>query len=128
MTDSETRKPGPPRLALGDASAVRRSLARIIRERFRGSIDSERFRDLVYGLNTLLGYDRHLADLRIEDRLNTLEAALVERDATKSKRIGPGALSAPESDLLPEDGAPAVSAQTAPVALESPEPRRRLRL
>jgi hypothetical protein len=73
MTDNEKKKSGPPRIALGDYRAARHSLARIIRLRFRKEIDSDLFRDLVYGLNALLGFDKFEKESALEKRLSDLE-------------------------------------------------------
>ncbi|HUX42733.1 MAG TPA: hypothetical protein VMV83_16315 [Rectinemataceae bacterium] len=75
MEIPETKKSGPPRLALDGPKTTRRTIARLIRLRFRGELASDVFRDCLYGLNTALGYDRLLADLRIEERLTAIEAA-----------------------------------------------------
>lgn len=76
MASASGKKSGPPRIALDSTQAARRSLARLARMRFRGELDSETFRDLIYGLSALLAFDRHLADLRIEERLANVEALL----------------------------------------------------
>jgi hypothetical protein len=73
------KKPGPPRLSLDGAKQTRGTLARLLRMRFRGEIDSILFRDMVYGLGCALGYDKLLADLRIEDRLSAIEAAIAAK-------------------------------------------------
>ena len=78
-TDTE-KKPGPPRLSLDGAKQTRATLARLLRLRFRGEIDSVLFRDMFYGLNVALGYDRLLADLRIEERMDALEAAIAAQE------------------------------------------------
>jgi hypothetical protein len=83
MAIDECKKPGPPRLALDGAAATRKTLARLLRLRFRGEIDTVLFRDMFYGLNVALGYDKLLADLRIEDRLTAIEAALAAKEGTK---------------------------------------------
>ncbi len=94
MAASETKQKGSPRLALNDHRAVRRTLTRLMRLRFAGSLDSELFRDLVYAANTVLQFDKLAADLRIESRLDELEAQLAERTANSrpDQRMGPGAL------------------------------------
>ena len=80
MALNETKKPGPPRLALDTPGATRKTIGRLIRMRFRGELVSDVFRDCLYGLNTALGYDRLLADLRIEERLDAIEARLAAKD------------------------------------------------
>jgi hypothetical protein len=62
------------RLALNDAKAARRSLARALRMRFRGEIDSATFRDMVYGLHCLLGFDKLQKETELERRMSELES------------------------------------------------------
>jgi hypothetical protein len=78
MASQDSKAKGPPRLGLDGAQATRKTLARLLRMRFRGELGSELFRDLIYGANTILGYDRLLADLRIEERLDALELQLAQ--------------------------------------------------
>ena len=66
------------RLPMKDHAAARRSLARVIRMRFAGEIDTKRYRDLVYGLSTLLSYFRLDIDCEYERRLEAIETALEE--------------------------------------------------
>jgi hypothetical protein len=73
MADNENKKMGPPRIALNDAAAARRSLSRVLRMRFRGELDSATFRDMVYGLNCLLGFDKLQKETEMERRLAGLE-------------------------------------------------------
>jgi type IV secretory pathway VirB10-like protein len=61
------------RLALNDAKAARHSLARIIRMRLRGELESDVYRDLVYGLNALLGFEKLQKETELEKRLTELE-------------------------------------------------------
>jgi len=67
---------GRRQLRLNSAEATRRSLARVVRLYDRGEIPDWRYRGLVYGINSLLGYWKLEADLRIEERLDELEARL----------------------------------------------------
>jgi hypothetical protein len=69
MTDNVKER----RLALNDAKAARHTLARVIRMRFRGELDSEVYRDLVYGLNALLGFEKLQKETELERRLAGLE-------------------------------------------------------
>jgi hypothetical protein len=41
--------------------------------RFRGEIDSATFRDMVYGLHCLLGFDKLQKETELEKRFNELE-------------------------------------------------------
>jgi hypothetical protein len=61
------------RLALNDYKAARHSLARVLRMRFRGELDSATFRDMVYGLHCLLGFDKLQKETELEKRLSDLE-------------------------------------------------------
>lgn len=101
MALGEDGKKGPPRLALDSAASTRKTLARLIRLRFRGELDSATFRDLFYGANTLLGYDKLLADLRIEERLDALEAALTENKKRPSRDERATSVVAPASTIAP---------------------------
>jgi hypothetical protein len=66
MADSENKKAGPPRIALGDYKAARNSLARILRMYFRKELDTEHFRNLCYGLNVLLSFDKFEKESQLE--------------------------------------------------------------
>ena len=68
------------RLGMRDHNAARLTLARLIRSYHRGEMESQTFRDLVYGFNTLLSYFKHAADLDIEKRLEAIENALSGKD------------------------------------------------
>jgi hypothetical protein len=48
-------------------------MARLIRYRNEGKIADGDYKTLVWGLAQLLGYWKHEADLRIEDRLQAIE-------------------------------------------------------
>ncbi len=71
------------RLGMRDHNAARLTLGRLIRMRLAGEISTELFRDLVYGLNLMLGFFKHGADLRIEDRLDQIEELLQEKKERK---------------------------------------------
>ena len=60
-------------------NAARLSLARLIRKRYSGEISTEVYRDLIYGLNLMLAYFKHGADLRVEERLDQIEELLQEQ-------------------------------------------------
>jgi hypothetical protein len=78
MATDDTKAKGAPRLALDSPKNARKTISRLCRMRFRGEIDSERFRDLVYALSTMRAYDALLADLRIDERLDLIEAQIKE--------------------------------------------------
>jgi len=59
---------------------ARLSLGRLIREYQRGELESQTFRDLIYGMNTLLAYFRHASELDIERRLDTIEDSIREKN------------------------------------------------
>jgi len=116
MESADKKVTGPPRLSLDGPLATRKTIARLVRLRFRGGIDSGTFRDCLYGLNTALGYDKLLADLRIEERLAEIEARLASRDARPSPAPAsrPAYAPAPAPDTAePEDE------EDAPTAAES---------
>ena len=96
--------PRKVRLVLDNASGVRKTIARIMRMRFRNEIDSLCFRDLIHAANTMLGYDRLEADLKIEERLNALEEAMSPE---------PGA-------MTPEPPAPIPASTVPPVPARKP--------
>jgi hypothetical protein len=73
MADNENKKAGPPRIALNDYKSARHSLARILRMYFRKEIDTEHFRNLCYGLNILLSFDKFEKETELERRLGELE-------------------------------------------------------
>ena len=64
------------RLTLNNTQAVRASLARIIRMTANDTLDPAKFRTLCYGMSQLLAMDKHLDDLRIEERLDDIEQRL----------------------------------------------------
>jgi hypothetical protein len=63
MANNDKEKKGAPRISLDSSKAARRSLARIIRMRFRNEIERETYRDLVYGLNILLSFDKQIPEV-----------------------------------------------------------------
>ena len=66
------------RLPMKTHDHARRTLARLMRAYHNGELESKKFRDLVYGLTTMLAYFKHAADLRIEERLEAIEDQLSE--------------------------------------------------
>jgi hypothetical protein len=93
MADSAKEK----RLALNDAKAARHSLSRIIRMRLRGELESDVYRDLVYGLNALLGFEKLQKETELERRLAGLES----KKGQIVLNISPG--EAAGLDLTPEE-------------------------
>jgi len=75
MSSGDAPKPagGSIRLKLSTREDARQSLARIIRLRAQGKMESDRFRDLCYGLAHLLGFFRLELDADVEKRLEILE-------------------------------------------------------
>ncbi|MAG13622.1 MAG: hypothetical protein CMN78_03385 [Spirochaetales bacterium] len=57
---------------------ARRTLARLMRAYHADELDEKKFRAMIYGFATLLGYFKHAADLRIEERLEAIEDQLSE--------------------------------------------------
>ncbi|MDA8409465.1 MAG: hypothetical protein M0001_03625 [Treponema sp.] len=72
-----------PRLSLDTPLNARKALGRLIRLRYQGKIESEMFRDIVYGFSSLINYDKLLADLRIEERLTAIENRTAAREASR---------------------------------------------
>ena len=68
------------RLGMKDHRSARLTLGRLIRQYHAGELESQTFRDLVYGFNTMLSYFKHAADLDIEKRLEAIENALSGKD------------------------------------------------
>jgi hypothetical protein len=67
-----------PRVPLRTHDSARRTLASFIRAYRRGELDKDLYRGLVYGMSALLGYFKLESDLRIEERLDAVEAAIAE--------------------------------------------------
>lgn len=65
-------------LRLRSLKSSRQTLARVLREYGRGTIDDATYRGLVWGLNNFLGYLRESGAEELEVRLKTLEAKLDE--------------------------------------------------
>jgi hypothetical protein len=82
MPDDATPSPRVLRLSLNSPRSVRGTLARLARMRVRGELDSLTFRDVVYGISTILAYDKHIADLRTEERLEAIEKALLAKESS----------------------------------------------
>ena len=55
---------------------ARQSLGRLIRSYQKGELDSQTYRDLIYGMNTLLGYYKLGLEADYEARLQAIESAL----------------------------------------------------
>ncbi len=66
----------PPQLRLNTPANARRSLARIIRMRAKDEITEADYKSIVYGISSMLGYFKLESDLRIEERIEALEARL----------------------------------------------------
>ena len=61
-------------------NAARLSLGRLIREYQREEIPSQTFRDIIYAMNTLLGFFKLDVEVKTEERLVALEDAEAERN------------------------------------------------
>ena len=59
--------------------SARHALGRLIRNYQAGQMESQTFRDLIYGMTLLLSYFKHEADLEIEKRLQDVEEALMDK-------------------------------------------------
>lgn len=69
-------------MRLSNAQNARGALASLINRREKGTIEDADYRALVYGLSQLLGYFKHIDDLRIEERLSRLEDAIENSQRT----------------------------------------------
>lgn len=58
---------------------ARLSLGRLIRQYQAEEIESQTFRDIVYAMNTLLGFFKLDVEVKVEERLIALEDAEAER-------------------------------------------------
>jgi len=72
-TGNGKREPIKRRLSLGNSGAARNSLCKLIRQRYNNSIDSALFCDLVYAINVLLGFDKHILESELNKRIEQLE-------------------------------------------------------
>ena len=61
------------------AGNARVALSSLLRKREKHAIDDADFRSLTYGFSVLLGYFKHLDDMRVEERLDAIEAELERR-------------------------------------------------
>ncbi len=66
------------RLGTKNHNSARQTLGRLIRSYHRGEMDSQTFRDLIYGMNAMLAYYRFDADLEIAKRLEIVEEAILK--------------------------------------------------
>ncbi len=64
------------RLPMRTHAEARRTLARIIRQHYRGELDDQKARTLGYLLNTMLAFFRLEMDARIENDIQKLTEAL----------------------------------------------------
>jgi hypothetical protein len=133
MADSVKEK----RLALNDYRAARHSLARVLRMRFRNEIDSATFRDMVYGLHCLLGFDKLQKETELEKRLTELEnrrggqsEVILMNPDQQDKRIlellekaGYTQAETPQAEVIP-DPIPAIPDLPEQPQPERPQPRR----
>lgn len=64
---------------LNTLANAKRTYNTLLREYLRDQIDSEKARTAAYMLNGILQFWKHEADLRIEERLEAIEAALEDK-------------------------------------------------
>ena len=64
------------RLPMKSQGSARKTLARLIREFYRGEIPVEQFRALAYGMSVLLQYFRLDIDAELSARLDEIESAI----------------------------------------------------
>ena len=60
--------------------STRISLGRLIRSYQAGQIDSQTFRDMIYGLNLLLGFFKLELEQDVERRLEAIEEQIAQGD------------------------------------------------
>ena len=66
-------------LRLSSPKATRQTYARILRAYNTGDIESQKFRDLVYGMTSFLQYWKFEKDIDIEKRIDELEKVVEAR-------------------------------------------------
>jgi len=76
--DMSKSGPRPCRLGLSTITSSRRSLARLIRQYHTGKLDGSRAKVYAYLLSNLLAFFKLETDLRIEERIETIERRLQE--------------------------------------------------
>lgn len=69
----------PMRLPLGSLKNARRSLSRLMTSFYRGQLDPETYRGMIYGFNVLLSFLKEERNDDIETRLTALENQRSER-------------------------------------------------
>ena len=82
MAQSTDDKRNPASFQLRSPSNVRKTLARLFRLRYAGTIDSGMCRDLVYIAKVMLEHDRHLLEQETSKRLDLLEQYIKGDGAT----------------------------------------------
>ncbi len=66
----------PVRLRLNSLPAARGSFSRLLRLRAAGRLDSSTFRDLCFGMSTLLSFWKLEADIALQEKMDALEKRL----------------------------------------------------
>ena len=65
------------RLPMNTQRDARQTFSRLIRKYHNDEIETDKFRALTAAFSTLLAYFKHDADLRIEERLDAIEDAIL---------------------------------------------------
>lgn len=65
-------------LRLASLKSARQSVARIVREYGKGRVDEKLYKGVLYGLQTLLAFQKAEAEHEIERRLEEIEQAIAE--------------------------------------------------
>ncbi|MCL2185252.1 MAG: hypothetical protein FWB86_05275 [Treponema sp.] len=72
--DTPTKK--KIRLFFGDAKGTQKTIARLIRARYRGAISDFEYKSLLYGFNIWLAFSKHIKDIDIEKQMQEIEHRL----------------------------------------------------
>jgi len=77
IKDIDTEKRNTPvRLSFQNAELAQASIARLVRARYRNKITDIDYKSLLYGFNIWLGYNKHIKDNSLLERLEAIENML----------------------------------------------------
>jgi hypothetical protein len=78
MKDNDKQKQHTPlvRLSFQNAELAQASIARLVRARYKGNISDFDFKSLLYGFNIWLGYNKHIKENSLLERLEAIENML----------------------------------------------------
>ena len=86
MMSREQYPPAKAKLALNSLENARRSLVRVIRWYQHDQISSEKYRNLIYGLMSLLAYLKTEKGFELEVRVARIESLMQETEWYENKR------------------------------------------